>query len=180
MSLFLWREVLKDACVLVFIDNEAARFSWISGAARNEDVSRMLRRGAFKEAAMNTVPYFCRVPTHSNIADGPSPARTRNTLQGQHHYKIQFGAQNEERTRGTRESGVHGGDRTPITGGKQGARVAGPAGQLHGMEPCGCADAPTIPKKARPGCSTPEGPGCRVSGSTEAYPGMAQGSGIWP
>ena len=45
------------------------------GAARNEDVSRMLRRGAFKEAAMNTVPYFWRAPTHSNIADGPSRLR---------------------------------------------------------------------------------------------------------
>ena len=72
VALFLWHDVLKNACVLVFIDNEAARFAWISGSAHAEDVSRMLRRGAFKESAMNTVPYFCRVPTHSNIADGPS------------------------------------------------------------------------------------------------------------
>ena len=79
VSLFLWREVLKDACALVFIDNEAARFSWISGAARNEDVSRKLRRGAFKEAAMNTVPYFCRVPTHSNIADREAKQRSTSS-----------------------------------------------------------------------------------------------------
>ena len=32
VSLFLWREVFKGACVLVFIDNEAARFSRTSGA----------------------------------------------------------------------------------------------------------------------------------------------------
>ena len=45
--------------------------------------------------------------------------------------------------------------------------------QLHGVESRGSADAPTILEKARPGRSTPEGSGCRVSGSSEGR-GMGQ------
>ena len=32
----------------------------------------MIHRGALREAELPVVPYFCRVPTHSNLADGPS------------------------------------------------------------------------------------------------------------
>ena len=32
----------------------------------------MIHKGTLKEAAIGVVPYFCRVPTASNLADGPS------------------------------------------------------------------------------------------------------------
>ena len=31
-----------------------------------------VHQGTLKESELDTIPYFCRVPTSSNLADGPS------------------------------------------------------------------------------------------------------------
>ena len=49
-----------------------ARHSWIKGSADSSCPRMMIHRGALREAELQVIPYFCRVPTHSNLADGPS------------------------------------------------------------------------------------------------------------
>ena len=58
--------------VLIFIDNDGARHSWIRGGADSIHALRMIHKGALREANLEVKPYFCRVPTASNVADGPS------------------------------------------------------------------------------------------------------------
>lgn len=64
--------MLEGACAFVFIDNEAAKFSWISGTADSRVVSTILKRGLEMECDINLAPYFCRVPSYSNLGDDPS------------------------------------------------------------------------------------------------------------
>lgn len=72
VALKLWQKELPGKTVFVFIDNEAARAAWINASADSEFASKMVRLGVSCEAAMDLIPYFCRVPTFSNLADGPS------------------------------------------------------------------------------------------------------------
>ena len=46
--------------------------SWIKGSADSVHAMRMIHKGTLLEAQLEVQPYFCRVPTMSNIADGPS------------------------------------------------------------------------------------------------------------
>ena len=94
--------------------------------------------------------------------DPAAPPGIGNTLQGQHHHKIQLGAQDEARTRGERKSRIRGRSCPEIPGGTPSAGVDVTASQLHGVEPCGSANAPTIPEKTRSGSCAPEGLGGRV------------------
>eukprot|EP00435_Cladocopium_sp_Y103_P005073 s6124_g1.t1 len=55
-----------------FIDHDGAKHSWIAGSADSCHARRMIHQGTLLEADLNVVPYFCRAPTASNIADGPS------------------------------------------------------------------------------------------------------------
>ena len=72
VSLELWRDRLKGKLLLVFIDNEAAKSCWISGAADSKWAQHMICKGTMLESSLDVFPYFCRVPTFSNIGDGPS------------------------------------------------------------------------------------------------------------
>ena len=72
VSLFLWRSVLKGKCAFVFIDNEGARSAWICGFAATKAAQHMLHVGTTLEAKLSLHAYFARVPTHSNMGDGPS------------------------------------------------------------------------------------------------------------
>ena len=72
VSLDVWGGLLQNKLVFVFIDNEAAKSSWISGSADTAAAEAMLHRGTTMESRLNVSAYFCRVPTHSNVSDGPS------------------------------------------------------------------------------------------------------------
>ena len=76
-----WNRLLQGACAFIFIDNEAAKFSWISGTADSRVVSTILKRGLELECDINLSPYFCRVPSYSNLGDDPSRGRF-NELDG--------------------------------------------------------------------------------------------------
>ena len=74
MALSTWGPRLKDRPVVIFIDNDAARFGLVSGyspvlasAALISVVWRLL-------AQLGTAAWFARVPTCCNPADGPSRA----------------------------------------------------------------------------------------------------------
>ena len=72
VALSIWRELLENKLIFVFIDNEAAKSSWITGSADSSIVESMLHKGTILESRLNVSAYFCRVPTHSNVSDGPS------------------------------------------------------------------------------------------------------------
>ena len=75
IGLRLWDSRLASSKLLLFIDNEGARFSLIKGYCKSLRISQIsalitsLLDGAF------IIPWFGRVPSSSNIADFPS----RNT-----------------------------------------------------------------------------------------------------
>ena len=72
LSLSLWGDRLRGCKLLVFLDNEAARHSWISGHADATFARYMTHAGTLMEASLMVDPFFARVPTFSNLADGPS------------------------------------------------------------------------------------------------------------
>ena len=72
VALSVWSGLLENKLVFVFIDNEAAKSSWISGSADSSAAELMLHKGTIMESRLNVSAYFCRVPTHSNVSDGPS------------------------------------------------------------------------------------------------------------
>ena len=75
LALLCWsdsRPVEKDKRLLVFIDNDGSRYSWIKGAADSQHAHSMIRQGTLRETNLNVTLYFCRVATSSNLGDGPS------------------------------------------------------------------------------------------------------------
>ncbi len=75
IALHLWKKLLPGVCAFIFIHNEAAKFSWVSGTADSRVVSTILRRRLGMECDTNLPPYFCRVPSYSNLGDDPSRGR---------------------------------------------------------------------------------------------------------
>ena len=56
----------------MFIDNEAARAALVNGSSRNAQSARIVHE-TWKEAARSgSSPWFARVPSAANPADGPS------------------------------------------------------------------------------------------------------------
>ena len=72
IALYIWRHLLQSCCVFVFIDNEAAKSSWIAGVAHSDFCRKVIHGGTMLESDLDVWPYFCRVPTFSNVADWPS------------------------------------------------------------------------------------------------------------
>ena len=75
VSLEIWSKYVRGKLLFVFIDNEAAKCCWIAGSADSKWAQRMIHRGTHMEGSLDVFPYFCRVPTFSNIGDGPSRGR---------------------------------------------------------------------------------------------------------
>ena len=72
LALEIWQSLLHGRHLLVFIDNDAARHSWIKGSADSFFARQMIHAGTMLESVTGVVTYFCRVPTASNLGDGPS------------------------------------------------------------------------------------------------------------
>ena len=72
LALTCWGELMAKRHLLIFVDNDGARHSWIKGGAESVHAMRMIYKGTLLEAQLEVQPFFCRVPTMSNIADGPS------------------------------------------------------------------------------------------------------------
>ena len=65
----------RDAAFFAFIDNKAAKSSWITGTATSDVAQRVLHNGTRLEADLDVWPFFSRVPTHSSMGDDPSRGR---------------------------------------------------------------------------------------------------------
>ena len=61
--------------MIFFIDNMAAMRALIKGYSSDKQWRDVLRRFEEYEMAQATYPWFARVPSDSNIADGPSQQR---------------------------------------------------------------------------------------------------------
>jgi len=75
LALTVWGATVKGCCIFAFIDNEAAKASWITGSATSDAALRILHNGTRLEADLDVWPFFSRVPTHSNMGDDPSRGR---------------------------------------------------------------------------------------------------------
>ena len=62
LALTCWSKLLEKRHVLIFIDNDGARHSWIKGGADSIYAMRMIHKGTLLEARLEVQPYFCRVP----------------------------------------------------------------------------------------------------------------------
>eukprot|EP00435_Cladocopium_sp_Y103_P021857 s2092_g5.t1 len=75
MALTVWGKLLRGSCLFAFIDNEAAKASWIAGFAYSPTARQVIHQGTLLEAKLNVSPFFSRVPTSSNYGDDPSRGR---------------------------------------------------------------------------------------------------------
>ena len=72
LSLHLWYPILRGVDLFVFIDNDAARASLAKAFTRKSDGIRIIQHCLPVEESLRLRSAFLRVPSHSNIADGPS------------------------------------------------------------------------------------------------------------
>ena len=72
ISVIMWADVLRDHRVFVFVDNEGAKNALISHSSSNCFSRKILRAVAEVVTDANIYVWFSRVPSKSNIADGPS------------------------------------------------------------------------------------------------------------
>ena len=71
LSLTLWHDRLRRADLLVFIDNDAARTALTKAFSRRAEGAHLVGASVTLEEELQVRAAFLRVPTHSNIADGP-------------------------------------------------------------------------------------------------------------
>ncbi len=72
LSLYVWKDLLQGSALFAYIDNEAARASWISASAHSVVARNFIHHGSALESDLDVRPFFSRVPTHSNFGDAPS------------------------------------------------------------------------------------------------------------
>ena len=67
-----WHKQLMDQPLIVFLDNEGARESLVRGYSPVSDVASLLRVNAELQCQGHGPAWYARVPSASNVADGPS------------------------------------------------------------------------------------------------------------
>ena len=68
----LWRSFFSDSMLVVYVDNDALRFSYAASTSRAGIVGKMLELLNLVEEQQNIHVWVARVPTRCNIADNPS------------------------------------------------------------------------------------------------------------
>lgn len=72
VSAILWGHLFRGSQVIYFIDNEFARMAYIRGSGNTHWSNFFLSQFVQLEAKEQHKTWFSRVPTFSNLADGPS------------------------------------------------------------------------------------------------------------
>ena len=70
-SFLLWGDVVTDA-VVIYTDNNGVRDALIACATRNPVAKQILLATMALETLKQITPWYARVPTDSNLSDGPS------------------------------------------------------------------------------------------------------------
>ena len=68
----LWSAMLAERCVILFIDNEAARGALIKGSTTSAASAALVGEFWDHIARLGAHVWIERVPSHANIADAPS------------------------------------------------------------------------------------------------------------
>ena len=71
VALLVWRSLIKGCHVVFYGDNDAARASLIAGRGSTSVGEKILSSFVTYEFSLQLKVWFSRVPTSSNIADGP-------------------------------------------------------------------------------------------------------------
>ena len=71
----LWSDRLLGAKLLVFVDSNPAKFSLVRGTSESQACENIIRCISILDASSTTWSWYSRVPSKSNIADGPSRLR---------------------------------------------------------------------------------------------------------
>ena len=72
VSFILFKRVLKGRPCVAYVDNNSTRDVSISGVARTSPGDCLISQLLEVEDSCSVIPWFARVPSQSNIADGPS------------------------------------------------------------------------------------------------------------
>lgn len=72
VAVLVWGKLFKGSQVVFYGDNDAARASFIAGRASTSAGERIMSSFVTHELQLQLKSWFSRVPTSSNIADGPS------------------------------------------------------------------------------------------------------------
>ena len=70
-----WEEELAGAKTIYYVDNEGVREALIKGGTRSLASKDLLLETAAVGARLGGAPWYSRVPSPSNVADGPSRLR---------------------------------------------------------------------------------------------------------
>ena len=76
----LWADRLLNRRTFVFIDNDGARHSLLKAYSRSVTIRRVLRNIVGINARQPAYLWYGRVPTDSNLSDGPSRGRKEELL----------------------------------------------------------------------------------------------------
>jgi hypothetical protein len=72
IALLLWSHRLRSSHVVMYLDNDAARAALCKGYGATDAAQGIVQKVMERECCCELKTWFARVPTHSNIADGPS------------------------------------------------------------------------------------------------------------
>ena len=72
MSLLLWGDIVSSSQLMIYIDNEGAKFSLIRGYSDSLAITSICALTATALDKFFILPWFSRVPSSSNLADFPS------------------------------------------------------------------------------------------------------------
>jgi hypothetical protein len=81
MALYAWGGMLKSTHLVCYLDNDAARAALCKGYGSNELAQRIVGCTMQLESRFKTKSWYARVPSHSNISDGPSRLDCREVEQ---------------------------------------------------------------------------------------------------
>ncbi len=72
LAIRLWNRFIEDRQCVLYVDNDGARHSYISGVSHDPVVETILDDFVFFEEGCRTSLWVARVPSPSNVADLPS------------------------------------------------------------------------------------------------------------
>ena len=72
VALVLWKKHLRNHPVVMYVDNNSTRDVCISGSARTSPGKELIEKILKLEDELSLIAWYARVPSSSNIADGPS------------------------------------------------------------------------------------------------------------
>lgn len=76
VAMTLWKKHLRNHPVVLYVDNNSTRDVCISGGARTSPGKELITKILMLEDELSLIAWYARVPSLSNISDGPSRGST--------------------------------------------------------------------------------------------------------